>query len=224
MRSTTLKPNIATVLVALIALVAATMLSAPVYAANNTDVNRISAAEFRNHKVSSDEYKLAVEPNEKGSITINVEPGPGQTLDVNKNGDLDFMSKSGRKQFQLDNLDAVAKEYPGAKIGDWKLNSNGASVKITAPSKVQASFEKSASCDDKTHAGPQAVDAQAKKQSYGNCMLENGVKMGIAGAIGGCATGAFAAGVGCIAAIVPGATGGYLSGLAIALWDCKDKL
>lgn len=222
MTSTRLKPNAVSILVALVALVAATMLVGPAHAADgNTDIKRLgSVSEFEKYDTGSDEYKFTAEPADNGSVTIDVEPGEGQTLEVDSNGDLNFLDESGKKEFQLENLSAVAEQYPEAKIGNWKLTDSGARVQLSAPAEVQSAFEKSPSCNDSNEAGA-SLDTQS---AYSNCMLENGIKYGTATAISTCVAGAFAAGVGCVAGILPGATGGYISGLVVGLWDCKDKL
>lgn len=139
-------------------------------------------------------------------------------------GDLEFLNDSGNVNFKLDDMSAVAAEFPGAEVGNWKLTGSGAQVELTPPPEVQSAFETTRSCGKSGEAGIDPTRPVDVQSAYSDCMLENGVKSGVAGAIAGCVAGSFAAGVGCVAAILPGATGGYISGLVIALWDCKDKL
>lgn len=182
-----------------------------------------SVTEVQEFQEDSDQYKFCLFPSEDGDIEIRIETHKGSDLTLNKNGTLTITGPSGDSGIEIPSMTEVTGRYPDAKVGQWEVDGNSAVIQITSPPDVKKDFREGIACGAHANAD-NASGSSTVKQSYSACMLEHGIKGAVAGAIAGCAAGAFAAGAGCVAAILPGMSAGYISSAVVALWDCRDKL
>lgn len=144
-------------------------------------------------------------------------------MTLNKDGTLTITGPNNDSGIEIPRMTEVTDSHPGAKVGKWEVNGNSAVMQIASPREVKRDFREGIACGAQGNADT-ASGMSVAKQPYSACMLKHGIKGAAAGAIAGCAAGAFAAGAGCVAAILPGMSAGYISSAVIALWDCRDKL